>query len=57
MDCEGTEVVVEGRNNVPNQLTQSNNARVKMFGNTLVGYLATGKMQLGTSITWGPQVI
>ena len=38
MDREGIEVG-EGRNNVPNQPKQSNNARVKMFGNTPVfGY-------------------
>ena len=38
MDRKGIEVVV-GHKYVPNQLKLSNNARVKMFGNTLVfGY-------------------
>ena len=35
----------EGRDNVPNQPKQSNNAGVKM------------QSSYGTSITWGPQVI
>ena len=38
--------VGEGRNNVPNQPKQSNNAGVKMFGNTPV--FVYGQMQLFT---------
>ena len=52
MDREGIEVVVElVRDAIPNQLKQSNNARVKMFGNTpVLGYGENAALRTGLAL-------